>query len=68
MADNPETQLYGPLKRYLEGLGYEVKAEVGHADVVAVRGDEIVVVELKNAFSLALLRQAAAPRGWRRRP
>jgi hypothetical protein len=54
-----EATLYEPIKRFLENQGYEVKAEVGVADVVAVRGDEsAVVVELKTAFSLSLFHQA----------
>lgn len=56
-----ETELYGPVKAYLEQQGYEVKAEVGPADVVARRGAEPpVVVELKTGFSLALFHQAIA--------
>ena len=54
-----ETDLYEPVKRLLEGQGYEVKAEVGAADVVACRGDEPpVIVELKAGFSLTLFHQA----------
>ncbi|MGE3245808.1 MAG: DUF2161 domain-containing phosphodiesterase [Beijerinckiaceae bacterium] len=54
-----ETDLYAPVKAFLEGQGYEVKAEVGAADVVARRGeDEPLVVELKTGFSLALIHQA----------
>ncbi|QQA42345.1 DUF2161 domain-containing phosphodiesterase [Pelagovum pacificum] len=56
-----EADLYPPIKRHLEALGYEVKGEVGPADVVARRGDEPpVVVELKLGFSLALFHQAIA--------
>ncbi|MEL7256064.1 MAG: DUF2161 family putative PD-(D/E)XK-type phosphodiesterase [Pseudomonadota bacterium] len=56
-----ETDLYAPVKAWLEGLGYEVKAEVGAADVVARRlGDEPLIVELKTGFSLTLLQQAVA--------
>jgi hypothetical protein len=56
-----ETDLYPPVKAFLEGQGYEVKAEVGPADVVACRGDEDpVVVELKTGFSLTLVHQAMA--------
>jgi hypothetical protein len=55
----PETDLYLPVKRHLEAQGYTVKAEVKGCDVVAVRGREIpVIVELKQALSLALLYQA----------
>ena len=54
----PETALYEPVKRFLETQHYEVKAEIGPADVVAVRGDEPpVVVELKTGFSLSLFHQ-----------
>ena len=54
-----ETDLYQPVKTLLESQGYEVKAEIGAADVMAVRGDEEpVIVELKTAFSLTLFHQA----------
>ena len=53
-----ETELYPPIKRFLEGQGYEVKGEVADCDVVACRDDEDpVVVELKTAFSLPLVFQ-----------
>ena len=52
-----EADLYPPIKAYLQRQGYEVKGEVGAADVVGKRGDELVVVELKLGFSLALFHQ-----------
>jgi hypothetical protein len=56
----PETDLYLPIKRHLESQGYEVKSEIKGCDVVARRGDEPpLIVELKQAMSLALLYQAA---------
>ncbi|WP_425321027.1 DUF2161 domain-containing phosphodiesterase [Celeribacter ethanolicus] len=55
-----ETDLYPPVKAHFEGLGYVVKAEVRDADVVAIRGDETVIVELKTGFSLLLLQQGVA--------
>lgn len=56
-----ETELYLPVKSWLEGQGFEVKAEVGAADVVACRpGEDPVIVELKTGFSLTLLQQAIA--------
>lgn len=61
MTKPAETQLYAPVKAWLEGLGYDVKSEVGPADVVACQeGCEPVVVELKTGFSLTLLQQAVA--------
>ncbi|MEM8948528.1 MAG: DUF2161 family putative PD-(D/E)XK-type phosphodiesterase [Pseudomonadota bacterium] len=54
-----ETDLYSPIKAFLEEQGYAVKGEVGRCDVVAVRGDEDpVVVEMKMRFSLDLVFQA----------
>ena len=54
-----ETALYVPVKQLLEGQGYEVKGEVGAADIVAVRDrEDPVIVELKTSFSLTLYHQA----------
>ena len=54
-----EADLYGPIKRFLEAQGYDVKGEIGPCDVVAMRGEEgPVVVELKERLSLALVLQA----------
>ena len=54
-----ETDLYEPVKALLERQGYDVKAEVGAADIMAIRGEEPpVIVELKTGFSLALVHQA----------
>lgn len=56
-----ESDLYGPVKAFLERQGYTVKGEVGAVDVMAIRGDEPpLVVELKTGFSLTLLHQAVA--------
>jgi hypothetical protein len=53
-----EADLYPPVKAYLQKQGYEVKGEVGAADVLARRGAEPpVIVELKLGFSLALFHQ-----------
>lgn len=55
-----ETDLYPPVKAHLEALGYAVKGEIGPADVMGLRGDEMVVVELKKGFSLTLFHQGIA--------
>jgi hypothetical protein len=59
-----EQDLYEPVKRFLEGLGYEVKGEVRGCDVVAVRrhgadggAEAPIVVELKLAFTLGFVLQ-----------
>ena len=61
MTQKRETDLYDPVKALLEAQGYEVKGEVGPADIVGIRGSEPpVIVELKLSFSLALLHQGVA--------
>jgi hypothetical protein len=55
-----EASLYLPVKRFLEGLGLEVKGEICRCDVVALRaGDPVAVVitELKLSFTLELVLQ-----------
>jgi hypothetical protein len=53
-----EAALYGPVKAFLEGQGYEVKGEIRGCDLVARRGDEPpLIVELKLRFSLSLVLQ-----------
>jgi hypothetical protein len=53
-----ETDLYAPVKEFLERSGYQVRGEVADCDITAVRDDELVVVELKRSFGLKLLVQA----------
>jgi hypothetical protein len=55
-----ETDLYLPLKAYLEGAGYVVKGEVQGCDLVGVREGEppiLVICELKLVFNLELVLQ-----------
>lgn len=53
-----EAALYGPVKRFFERSGFEVKGEVHGCDLVARRGDEPpVIVELKLRFTLQLVLQ-----------
>lgn len=54
-----ESDLYLPLKRFLESQNYAVKGEIQDCDVVAVRGEELpVVVELKLTINLDVILQA----------
>jgi len=54
-----ESDLYPPLKAFLEARGYEVKGEIGPCDLMAVRPDgDTVVVELKVRLTLDLVLQA----------
>jgi hypothetical protein len=56
-----ETSLYKPVKRFLEGLGFEVKGEICGCDVVALDQGQpvaVVIAELKLSFTLELVLQA----------
>jgi len=54
-----ESDLYLPLKLYLEEQGYEVKGEVKDCDVMAVREqEEPVIVEFKLSINLSVVLQA----------
>lgn len=49
--------MYLPIKHFLENLGYSVKAEVKNVDIVAVKDDTVIVIEMKTNISLKLLYQ-----------
>lgn len=59
VAIQSETELYSPIKAFLEKLGYVVKSEIQRCDIVAIREDEEepLIVELKKSFNLSLLIQ-----------
>ena len=54
-----ETDLAKPLYAYLNHQGYTVRSEVKDCDIAAVRGDELLVIEIKKSLNLVLLAQAA---------
>ncbi len=58
MTDFKETDLYEPIRAFLEAEGYQVQAEVKHCDIAAQKDSTLVVVELKKAFGLKLVYQA----------
>ena len=59
-----EADLYPPVKAFLEGQGYTVKAEIGAVDVMACRDpDPPLIVELKTALNLPLILQGVARQG-----
>ncbi|HET6486896.1 MAG TPA: DUF2161 family putative PD-(D/E)XK-type phosphodiesterase [Spirochaetia bacterium] len=54
-----EADLAAPLYQYLSGLGYTVRSEVKDCDIAAVKGEDLLIVELKKSLSLSLIVQAA---------
>ncbi|HOM41916.1 MAG TPA: DUF2161 family putative PD-(D/E)XK-type phosphodiesterase [Bacillota bacterium] len=53
-----EKDLYKPVYDYLSGLGYTVRSEVNHCDIAAIKGDELLVVEMKKTLNLDVILQA----------
>ncbi len=53
-----ETDLFPPVRDYLEKKGYTVRSEVRNCDVVAVKEEDVIVVELKTSINVSLLIQA----------
>ncbi len=57
MAHARETALYGPLKQFFEEQGFVVRGEVNGCDLTAVRGQNLILVEMKSRFNLTLVLQ-----------
>jgi hypothetical protein len=55
-----ETDLFAPVRAFLEASGHTVRAEVADCDVVGYASGQLVVVELKTRVTLELLAQATA--------
>lgn len=53
-----ETDLYQPIRSFLEADGYHVQGEVKHCDIAATKGEETIIIELKKSFNLKLVYQA----------
>jgi len=54
-----EVDLYNPIQKIFVHEGYEVYGEVKDCDMVAVKDDDLVIIELKLNLSVDLLIQAA---------
>lgn len=55
-----ETDLYLPLKTFMESAGYTVKGEINDCDLVGVSADDppvVIVCEMKLTFNLELVMQ-----------
>lgn len=54
-----ETDLYEALKKYFEDQGFKVRSEVRDIDVVALKEDLLVGIEMKRGLTMELLVQGA---------
>lgn len=52
-----ETEMYPPLKKFLRTKGYVVHSEVDDIDVLAKKGDEYCIIEMKTSFTMKLVFQ-----------
>jgi len=52
-----ETDLYLPVKSYMEQRGFTVRSEVRDCDLTAIKHGSLVIVELKTSFNLELVLQ-----------
>lgn len=52
-----EEDLYRPIADYFQNLGYEVRGENNYCDLTAMKGQELIIVELKKNLSVELLLQ-----------
>lgn len=53
-----ETDLYNPVRDFLEQQGYLVRSEVMDCDITASKAEELLIVELKLSLNTTLLVQA----------
>lgn len=55
--DFKEEDLFPPIERYFSEKGYKVLGEVSDCDVVCMKDDTLIILELKKSLSLDLLVQ-----------
>ncbi len=52
-----EKEMFPIIKAYLVKHGYDVKAEVMHADIVAKKDQDVIIIEMKTSFTISLIYQ-----------
>jgi hypothetical protein len=52
-----EEHLFKPVSDFLIKNGYQVRSELKFCDIIAIKGDELIIVELKKHLSVELLIQ-----------
>ena len=57
MSDFKETDLYEPVKKLFEGMGFSVYSEVKDCDLMAVKEEKTIIAELKKSFNITLVYQ-----------
>ena len=52
-----EKDLYIPIRDYFTSKGFDVRSEVNHCDVCAIKDEQVIVIEMKKNLSVDLLAQ-----------
>mgnify|MGYP001136652966 CR=1 FL=1 len=52
-----ESDMFLPIKAFLENLGYSVKAEIRNCDIIGKKENVVIVVEMKKQLTFKLLYQ-----------
>jgi hypothetical protein len=52
-----EKQMYPIIKNFFENQGYKVHSEIEHIDMVAIKEDIMIAIEMKDVFSIGLMYQ-----------
>jgi Uncharacterized conserved protein len=53
-----EKDLFAPIRDFFIDKGFEVRSEVNHCDICAIKDDQLIIIELKKNLSVDLLVQA----------
>jgi hypothetical protein len=53
-----EKDIYEPIRDFFITEGFEVRGEVNHCDICAMKDEQLIVIELKKNLSVELLAQA----------
>lgn len=57
MPEFKESDMYVPVVKMLEDMGYSVRGEVKSCDITAAKDGEIIVIEMKKSFTMKLVYQ-----------
>lgn len=53
-----ETDLFLPIKNFFEKNNYKVQGEIKNCDIICIKNDDIIAIEIKKSFNLKVLYQA----------
>jgi hypothetical protein len=57
MSDFKESDMYEPVVKMFEKMGYSVRGEVKNCDITATKDGETIIIEMKKSFNIKLVYQ-----------